>query len=134
MQIDCGVEMSCKAKRSKCGDGTYVEPVAGPTAVHRELAALVPVHDRLDMIDRFVRLDGLRLQVLGHIQPSLLVDDRELVPAVIVEERQHRLGHLKKSIEKGRKKIVFIANRSDSTRGVTHLSIWRLGASKRWDF
>ena len=61
MQID--VESKCLADSSgkdRSALRTYVEPVAGPTAVHRELAAFVPVHDRLDMIDRFVRLDGLR--------------------------------------------------------------------------
>lgn len=77
----------------------YVVPVARPAAVHAVLAALVTIDHLPLVIDRLVGGLGLHAQRLGDLSPSLLVDDGELVPPVVVEERHHRLSHLRTSDE-----------------------------------
>lgn len=75
----------------------YIVPVARSAAFQIVLAALVAIDHLLLVIDRLARVLGLITQRVGHLLPCLLVDDREFVPAVVVEKRHHRLGHLDES-------------------------------------
>lgn len=78
----------------------YIVPVARSAAVHAILTALVSINHLLFMIDCLVPWLGLLTQRIGHLLPGLLVDDGELVPSVVVEERHHWFGHLKRATSK----------------------------------
>lgn len=81
-KLFCGKDRSARRE-------TYVEPVAWSAAVHRVFAAFVAIHHRPLVVHRLVPRLGLLNQRVGHLLPSFLEDDRELVPAVVVEERHH---------------------------------------------
>lgn len=65
------------------------------TARQPFLAARVSIFHGLVMIDGEIILGGLFLQRLGHRRPSTLRDDSEFVPAIMEQQRDHRLRHLR---------------------------------------
>jgi hypothetical protein len=67
----------------------YRIPVTTATAFHGIFTALVVVDHLLAMINGHVFLPGLLLKRFGHRIPGLLMNDGELLPAVVVEERNH---------------------------------------------
>lgn len=121
-----GKNTSRRAWETKRRRKAYVVPVAGSAAVHVILAAFVPIDHLLFMIDRFVPRLGLLTQRIGDLLPGLLVDDRELVPAVVVEKWHDRLGHLR-SIDNQ------TSERECKLKSMTHLRVGRLCASERWN-
>lgn len=72
-----------------------LEPDADLTARQPLLAARVPILHGLVVVDGEVVLGGLLLQRPGHRRPRALRDDGEFVPAIMEQQRDHRLGHLR---------------------------------------
>lgn len=58
------------------------------------LATLEGIDDRSLMVDRHVVLLGMILEGQGYCHPRLLVQNGELVPSVVTEQRYHRFRGL----------------------------------------
>lgn len=89
LSLSLSIIIAQKVSLSISRKKAYIVPIARSAAVEIVFAALVTIDHLPRMIDRFVGRSRLLLERFGHLAPGLLVDDGELLPAVVVEKRHN---------------------------------------------